>query len=103
MHIKTWHVEVFVYEQDDETSARAVLHSSAPRHLEGHGSTRRKPSDLRVAEIGDEVAVGRALHALAEQLLGVASGDIEAIERHPVHVSVAEPPARMPAQGRLDD
>ena len=30
MQIKTWHVELFIYEDDDSTSARAVLHSDYP-------------------------------------------------------------------------
>lgn len=92
MHIKTWHVEIFIYEDDDTTSARAVLHSSAPGHPEGIGRTRRSPDDISVPEIGDEVATARALHHLADTLLGVACEDIEAIEHRAVHLSHDEPP-----------
>ena len=93
MHIKTWHVEIFIYEDDDDTTtARAVLHSSAPGHPEGIGRTRRSPDDTSVPEIGDEVATARALHHLADALLGVASEDIEAIEHRSVHLTHDDPP-----------
>lgn len=83
MHIKTWHVEVFLDEEGDRTVARAVLHTDAPTHLEGHGETVRNPGDRDVPEIGDEVAAARALHDLADTLLGTAAGDIAAIEHKP--------------------
>lgn len=76
MHIKTWHVELFLYEEDDAISARAVLHSEAPKHLEGRGAARRRPADPAVDEIGDEVAAARALHELATTLLTTAAADI---------------------------
>jgi len=76
MHIRTWHVELFLYEEDDVTSARAVLHTESPEHLEGRGHARRNPSDPVVNEIGDEVAAARALHELATTLLATAAADI---------------------------
>jgi hypothetical protein len=66
--------------------AHAVLHTDAPTQLDSRGETRRNPSDIDVPEIGDEVAVARALRRLADRLLGVASEDIEAIEDHEVHL-----------------
>jgi hypothetical protein len=101
MHIKTWHVEIFIYEDDDTTTARAVLHSSAPGHAEGIGRTRRSPEDVSVPEIGDEVATARALHHLADTLLGVASEDIGAIEHRSVHLTHDDPPlGRRATSGR---
>lgn len=47
---------------------------------------RRDPSDADVPIIGEEVAAARALIRLAHQLLGAAETEIEAIERHPVHI-----------------
>jgi hypothetical protein len=92
MHIKTWHVELFLDEEGDRTVARAVLHTQAPTHLEGHGATVRNPVDRDVPEIGDEVAAARALHALADVLLATAASDIEAIEKKPaVHLSFEAP------------
>jgi hypothetical protein len=84
MHIRTWHVEVFVYEDESDTTARAILHTESPTHLDGTGSARKSPDDAAVPEIGDEVAVARALSALAEKLLATAAGDIGAIEHRTV-------------------
>jgi len=92
MHIKTWHVEVFLDEEGDRTVARAVLHTEAPVHLEGHGETVRNPGDRDVPEIGDEVAAARALHDLADALLATAAGDISGIEKKPpVHLGFDAP------------
>ena len=101
MQIKTWHVEVFIDEDADRTSARAVLHTGLPTHVQGRGVTRRSPDDVDVPEIGDEVAVARALHELADRLLGTAARDIGAIEDGPVRLSFDEPPSesRRPEQG----
>ena len=92
MRIKTWHVEVFIDEDGDRTVARAVLHTQDTHHVEGRGVTQRAPRDLDVPEIGDEVAVARALHELADELLRTAAGDIAAIEHAPVRLGFEEPP-----------
>lgn len=91
MRIKTWHVELFIDEDDDRTVARAVLHTGLHTHVEGRGVTARSPNDIDIPEIGDEVAAARALHDLADALLRTAAGDIEAIEEAPVHLSFDEP------------
>ena len=92
MHIKTWHVDLFVDEEGERTVARAVLHTEAPLHLEGRGETVRNPADRDVPEIGDEVAAARALHDLADALLATAAGDISAVEqRPPVHLGFDAP------------
>ncbi len=80
MHVKTWHVELFVYEEQDSTSARAVLHTEAPQHKEGRGESRRAPAHEGVPEIRDEVAAARALHALADALLETAADDLAALK-----------------------
>ncbi|HEY8788717.1 MAG TPA: dsRBD fold-containing protein [Actinopolymorphaceae bacterium] len=91
MHIKTWHVELFIYEDGDDTSARAVLHGDSPEHTEGRGLSRRKPMDTDVPEIGDEVAAARALYALAVALLATASDDIEDTWNGPAHLGFTDP------------
>jgi len=91
MRIKTWHVELFLDEEGDRTVARAVLHTGLMTHVEGRGVTLRSPNDLDIPEIGDEVAAARALHQLADELLRIAAGDIEAIEEAPVHLSFDGP------------
>jgi hypothetical protein len=91
MHIKTWHVELFIDEDERTTTARAVLHTEAPKHKEGLGLAVKAPHDLAVPEIGDEVAAARALRNLADALLETAAGDIAEIERRPVHLDFMGP------------
>ncbi|HSN06476.1 MAG TPA: dsRBD fold-containing protein [Candidatus Angelobacter sp.] len=83
-HVTTWNVEVQVFEQGPETSARAILHAGAVTSLEARGRAHRAPKDGDVPEIGDEVAVARALRHLADALLEAASGDISQIEHRAV-------------------
>jgi hypothetical protein len=85
-HVREWHVRVSIFESGDETSATVVLLSDAPTHLQARGTSRRSPSDLAVPEIGDEIAVARALRHLADQLAGTAAADIEALSGKPAHV-----------------
>jgi hypothetical protein len=44
--------------------------------LTASGHTRRSTSDIRVPEIGDEVAAARALRQLADRLLETAAGNV---------------------------
>lgn len=85
-HVKTWRVDVYVYEDAEDTAAHAVLHTGAATPLDSRAEAHRSTHDEDVPEIGDEVAVARALRRLADRLLGVASADIAALEGHPVHV-----------------
>jgi hypothetical protein len=91
MHTKTWHVELFIGEDERNTTARAVLRTEAPVHTVGLGRADKAPQDLAVPEIGDEVAAARALHSLADALLETAAGDISEIEGCPVHLEFAAP------------
>lgn len=75
-----WDVQVFLSEQDGTTHALARLLSSRPEHLSGTGTARLSPEDdVDVAEVGYELAAGRALVNLGEQLLHVAEDDVEAL------------------------
>jgi hypothetical protein len=47
--------------------------------LVGRGTARANPHDRDVPEIGDEMAVGRALGDLSRNLLSVAEADITAV------------------------
>ena len=82
-HVKTWRVELNLFESGDSTTAHATLLAEAPG-IEAVGKARRRPDDADVPEIGDEVATARALRRLADRLLGAASDDIAAVEGHPV-------------------
>jgi hypothetical protein len=85
-HVKTWHVEVTLFEADGDTTAHAVLVAEAPG-VEASGRAHRNPHDDDVPQIGDEVAVARALRRLSDRLLGVAAEDIAALEGHPVELT----------------
>ena len=85
--VRNWHVDLYVYEGDESTTAHAVLHGGPQRQLDSHGAARLKPGDANVPEIGDEVAVARALRGLADRLLAVASDDMTAREGHAIHLT----------------
>ena len=83
-HVREWHVRVSIFESGDDTSANVVLLTEAPTHLSARGQSHRGTRDPAVPEIGDEVAVARALRHLADQLLDTATGDVEAVTgEHP--------------------
>ena len=85
---RRWTVEIYIDENDEDrtTRAEARLHTNDPTHLVGHGAARRNPNDSDVAEIGDELAVARALSALAHELLDAAAGDIQQITHERVRL-----------------
>lgn len=83
-HIKTWQVELQIFEHGADTTANAILHAESAARVQGSGTAHRNPHDVLVPEIGDEVAVSRALRRLADQLLSTAASDIADVEGHPV-------------------
>lgn len=83
---KQWRVDIFIDEHDGRTRAKARLHSRDDTNLVGVGLARLNPTDTDVPEIGDELAVARALSDLAHQLLDATVKDIEATTRHPAHL-----------------
>lgn len=76
MHTHTWHVTINLSEQDAHTHAEAVLHTDVGPDRHHEGVARRNPHDRDVAEIGDELAVARALSGLAQDLLDATNADI---------------------------
>ena len=68
MEAKRWTIQVHITEDGDTTSARAVLSTRDTPRLAGIGQAHRNPIDRPVPEIGDELAVARALTDLAAQL-----------------------------------
>ena len=83
-HTKSWRIDVYLYEDEHSTSAQAVLHGDAPATLQGRGLARLRPGDPDVPEIGDEVAVARALRRLSDRLLGTAADDLSQVIGRPV-------------------
>lgn len=85
--VKRWSVDIFIGENDGRTYAEARLHTEIGDRLLGVGRARLSPTDGDVPEIGDEVAVARALSDLSRHLLETAAGDIEAVTHEEVHLS----------------
>lgn len=85
-HVREWEVRVSIFEAGDETSANVVLVADAPEHLSARGQARRSKDDTSVPEIGDEVAVARALRHLADRLMEAAETDIEMLTGEEAHV-----------------
>lgn len=84
---KRWTVDIQIDEHEDRTRARARLHNRDETGLVGVGLARLNPADSNVPEIGDELAVARALSDLAHQLLEATVTDIEAITHTPAHLT----------------
>lgn len=61
-------VELRVIEDGDHCEAVATLMTRRGT-FEGRGSSRRHPNDPNVPAIGEELAIGRALEALSDNLL----------------------------------
>ncbi len=76
---KTWTVQIDIGEHDGMTRAIAQLHSGDRTSLTGTGTARVNPGDPDVPEIGDELAVARALSQLAHVLLDTAAEDISGV------------------------
>jgi uncharacterized protein DUF1876 len=84
---KHWTIDIHIDEHEERTRARALLHNRDETGLVGVGIARLNPADLNVPEIGDELAVSRALADLAHQLLEATAADIEGITHEPAHVT----------------
>lgn len=69
------HIDVAIIEDDRECKATAGVTTSRG-FFEGEGIARLKPGDPQIPRIGEELALGRALRALSEQLLSTATDDI---------------------------
>ncbi len=80
---KNWTVKIEIDEHSGRTRATARLRYR-DRDAVGVGYARVNPADRDIADIGDELAVGRALSDLARQLMAVTAAHIEAVTRQPV-------------------
>jgi Domain of unknown function (DUF1876) len=80
---KTSQIDLLIEEQEERTRAKARL-VWAGRKFVGVGLSRLDPADEPVAQIGDELAVARALFDLADQLMALTSTDIQANTHEPV-------------------
>lgn len=76
-HTAEWKVRLHLFEDDDGTTKAHVVLDTGSTALTGHGTAHCHPADANVPEIGDELAAGRAMNDLAQQLLNIAERDIE--------------------------
>jgi hypothetical protein len=83
---KQWSITVDIDEQEDSTLAHVSLSTPTGHEVTGIGEAQRNPHDPRVPEIGDELAVARALRNLAERLLHTTEKDITNVTGTPAHV-----------------
>ena len=84
---KHWTVDVYLDEHPDQrtTRAEAQLHTGNPADVRGIGRSWRKPTDPELPEIGDELAVARALVDLADRLHAIAAQDAEGVDDRASH------------------
>ena len=80
--VEHWSVELTIREHEGETRAEAGLTMDEDASLLGRGTARRHPSDPNVMEIGEKIAVARALSDLDHILLGSAAAQLEDITHH---------------------
>ncbi|MEU0112422.1 DUF1876 domain-containing protein [Streptomyces bobili] len=78
-HTAEWKVRLHLYEDDEGTTKARVILDTGTTALTGRGAAHCHPADRNVPEIGDELAAGRAMNDLAQQLLNTAEHDIEGI------------------------
>ena len=84
--VKRWTVTVDIDEHDGRTRARARLHTRDTDRLVGVGIAHVDPHDEDVPEIGDEIAVARALSDLGARLLQTAAEDVTAVTGEPAYL-----------------
>lgn len=82
--VKRWTVTVDIDEHEGRTRARARLHTRDTDRLVGVGTAHLDPADHDVPEIGDEIAVARALSDLGTRLLQTAAEDVATVTGEPV-------------------
>lgn len=85
-HVADWPIKLSITEEGARTVARAVL-TTKDNTLTAEGVALRNPHDSDVPEIGDELAVGRALAELGRQLVSAAAADVAAVGDEPVHLN----------------
>jgi hypothetical protein len=80
-HVAEWNVKIFVFDYEDSVNARAELQVGKTT-LTGHGHAQWIPGEPNVPEVGDGVAVSRALSDLADRLMLITKSDIESLRNH---------------------
>lgn len=73
---RTLTLNMQVVEEGSKTTADITMTTGTGQKLHGHGAARRHPDDPDVPQIGDEIAVARALSELGHKLLDTAAHEI---------------------------
>jgi hypothetical protein len=84
--VKHWTVSIDIDEHEGRTRAHARLRTDDTERIVGVGLARLDPADQDVPEIGDVVAVARALSDLGARLMQAATEDIEQVTGQPAHL-----------------
>ncbi|GHE15309.1 DUF1876 domain-containing protein [Streptomyces alanosinicus] len=82
--LKSWNIQISIKEDDATVRAEAALTGCPGGPMVGQGTARCNPIDENVPDIGDELAVARALSSLTHQLVHAAATDIEVHTDKPV-------------------
>lgn len=91
MHIKTWHVDIYVQEQDGDATAHAILRAESDQPVNGHGFARQVVPAAVGIEITEELAAARALRALSDALTVTVSHDVDAVLEEPARLAFSSP------------
>lgn len=90
MTSRTWHVHLSLATASDvprpdhaTTIAHAVLAPDGTTRLTGTGRAHRHPGDVDVPDVGDDIAVARALGELSDRLVADALGRVAPQEPDP--------------------
>ncbi|MFQ5967480.1 MAG: dsRBD fold-containing protein [Acidimicrobiia bacterium] len=68
-------IDIHLTEDDTETTVTALLDIRGD-HFEARGTARRNPIDPPMPEIGEELAIARALGVLQAEVMEAAQGKI---------------------------
>jgi hypothetical protein len=80
-HTAEWKIKLYLFEHDNGSTAQVVLDTGA-NTLKGEGHAGQYPDGRTIPEIDTELAAGRALTDLANQLTGIAATDAADPPRH---------------------
>ena len=87
-NVSNWTVRIEISEHGARTRAVARLHTRDTERMVGVGFARLNPVDRDVPEIGDEIAVARALSDLSHRLLHAATEDLEQVSGEPARLAL---------------
>lgn len=99
----TWWVELVLGEDEGVSSAEARLRTRRPTPLTERGEARLSPRDKDDPLLGLEIAVARALMALADRLAACADADLGGAAHGSASVVVLEAEAPAPCPRVRDD